>query len=323
MAMNRAQFRKELQEGLNAVFGLEYERYEEQWKNIYEVKSSSKAYEEQVIRSGLGGGQVKAEGAAISYDQGAEGWVARYTHVTITHAFAITEEAREDNLYGDLGADYSRSMARGMQFTKEVRGANVLNNGFDTNYAGGDGKPLFATDHPLMGGGTWANKPTTAADVSEASLEDASIEIQGFVDERGIPVMVRPKRLIIARQQQYVVHRILKSTGRVDTADNDANALKDLNVINEVKVNLYLQDPDAWKYIARYSRHCCYTMTYDAINCLPVPSPLRPLQKSIHVLHADAYGSSDAVVGKVAILDLATDGARGDTLSVGDLVDGK
>jgi hypothetical protein len=246
MAMNRALFRKELQEGLNAVFGLEYDRYEEQWTKIFEVKTSGKAYEEQVIRSGLGGGAVKAEGAAVQYDQGAEGWTARYMHVTVALAFAITEEAREDNLYGDLGADYSRSMARGMKFTKEVRGANVLNNGFDTNYLGGDGVVLFSTAHPLMGGGTFSNRPSTAADVSEASLEDASIEIAGFVDERGIPVMVKPKRLIISRQQKYVVHRILKSNGQVDTADNNANALKDLAVIDEVAVNLYLQDPDAW-----------------------------------------------------------------------------
>jgi hypothetical protein len=246
MSMTRAQFRKQLQNGLNAVFGLEYKRYPELWRDIFEVKSSEKAFEEQVIQMGLGGAAVKPEGSAITYDEGMEGWVARFVHITVALAFAITEEAIEDTLYGDLGATYSKSLARSLQYTKEVRGASILNNGFDTNYPMGDAKPVFSATHPLMGGGTFANMLGTAADISEKALEDALTDIAGFVDERGIPVMMNAKRLVITRQQKYAVHRILKSTKRVGTANNDPNALKDMGVFDEPSVNVYLSDSDAW-----------------------------------------------------------------------------
>lgn len=246
MAMSRAQFRKQLQNGLNAVFGMEYKRYPELWRDIFEVKNSEKAYEEQVIMMGLGGAPVKAEGSAVTYDEGQEGWVARFVHVTVALAFSITEEAVEDTLYGDLGSTYAKSLARSLQYTKEVRGASILNNGFDSNFPMGDGQPVFSSSHPLMGGGTFSNVLATAADISEKALEDANTDIAGFVDERGIPVLMMPKKLVITRQNRFVVHRILKSENRPGTANNDTNALKDLRTFDEPSVNVYLSDPDAW-----------------------------------------------------------------------------
>lgn len=247
MAMNRALFAKQLQDGLNTVFGMAYDDFETQYDKIFKTYNSDKAFEEDVIMSGLGGAAVKPEGAAIQYDQGAEGWVARYQHVTIALAFAITEEAIEDGRYGDLGAKYSRALARSMRYTKEVRGASILNNAFDSNYTGGDGKVLCATDHPLMGGGTWANRPTTHADLTEESLEDAAIAIEGFVDERGIPIMIKPTRLIVHRSNKPNAHRLLQSDMQAYTANNATNYAKDMRITGEgFAVNTYLSDTDAW-----------------------------------------------------------------------------
>src|SRR5215471_16638906 len=219
MTMNRAKFRKELQEGLNTVFGMEYDRYPEEWRQLFDVENSNKAYEEDVLTAGLAAARVKPEGAGVSYDEGAEVWVARYHHNTIALAFAITEEAEEDGLYGGLGAKYSKALARSMQHTKEVFGANVYNNAFSSSFVGGDGKSLCATDHPLWGGGTGSNKLSTPADLSETSLENAIIQIGGWTDERGIPVAVDAQRLCISINDQFNAVRILRSTQRVGTAD--------------------------------------------------------------------------------------------------------
>jgi len=245
--MTRSQFSKQLQDGLNAVFGMEYNDFKTTYDKCFDVTNSSKAYEEDVLMSGLGGGVIKAEGAAITYDSGAEAWVARYNHDTVALAFAITEEAVEDGRYGDIGKKYSRALARSMRYTKEVNGASVLNNGFSASYTGGDGVALLSTAHPLAGGDTLANKPVTDADLSEEALEDAMIAIQGFVDERGLPIMVRAKSLHIPRQLQFIAHRILRSTLQSGTANNDANALKDTGALPEgVHSSVYLSDPDAW-----------------------------------------------------------------------------
>lgn len=248
--MTRAQFAKQLQDGLNTVFGLEYDDHEPEWTKIFKTHSSSKAYEEDVLMVGLGGASVKSEGSAIVYDAGSEGWVARYQHSTIALAFRITEESIEDNRYGDLGNKYSASLARSMKYTKEVRGASVLNNGFSSSYTGGDAKELFATDHPLQGGGTLSNELATPADFSEESLEDALVQIEGWTDDRGIPILVKGKRLIIPRQSQYAVHRVLESTNRSGTANNDTNALKDMRVLPDgYSVCHYLSDSDQWTII--------------------------------------------------------------------------
>jgi hypothetical protein len=244
--MTRSQFAKQLQDGLNTIFGMAYDSFEEQYVDIFETHSSDKAYEEDVLMVGLGGAVVKGEGAAITYDSGAEGWVARYQHSTISLAFAITEEAVEDGRYGDLGSKYSKALARSMRYTKEVRGASILNNAFDSNYTYGDGKVLCATDHPLWSGGTIANRPTTHADLSEESLEDACIAIEGFVDDRGIPIQVKPKKLIIHRSNMPTAHRILNSQLRSGTGNNDANYLKDSSMFGKPSVNQYLSDSDAW-----------------------------------------------------------------------------
>ncbi len=245
--MTRALFAKQLQDGLNAVFGMSYNEFQTTYDKIFAIENSSKAYEEDVLMTGLGGAVEKAEGSSITYDSGSEAWVARYTHSTIGLAFPISEEAVEDGRYGDIGKKYSRALARSMRYTKEVRGASVLNNAFSSSYAGGDGKELLATDHPLTGGGTFANELSTAADLSEESLEDAHIAIQGFVDERGLPVMVRAKKLVVPRQLQFIAHRILKSVNQSGTANNDTNALRDMNAFpGGVHTSVYLSDPDAW-----------------------------------------------------------------------------
>lgn len=248
--MTRQQFAKQLQDGLNVVFGMEYDSFPTSYDKIFKTHQSQKAFEEDVLMVGFGGAAEKAEGAGVTYDSGQEAWVSRYSHSTIALAFAITEEAVEDGRYGDIGQKYSKALARSMRYTKEVRGVSILNNGFDTNYAGGDGKPLFSTTHPLAGGGTLSNKPTTDADLSEEALEDAMIAIDGFVDDRGIPIMVKPDRLILPRQLQFVAHRILKSTLQSGTANNDANALKDTGALpGGMDINVYLSDPDAWHIV--------------------------------------------------------------------------
>lgn len=245
--MNRAQFKKQLQRGLNSVFGMEYRRHPEQWREIFEVHQSEKAYEEDVLLVGLGAAQVKPEGQSVNYDAGYEAWTARYVNETVAIAFAITEEAIEDGLYGNLGAKFSRSMARSMQHTKEVKGANILNNGFSSSYPIGDGKPLFATDHPLAGGGTGSNTFTTQADLAEASLEDALIAVSQLVDDRGLPVSVMATKLIIPPALVFTADRLLNSNLRPGTSDNDVNAIKNQGLIPQgAKVNQRLTDSNAW-----------------------------------------------------------------------------
>lgn len=245
--MNRANFRKELQEGLNTVFGLEYTRYEQEWRAIFEVVQSNKAYEEDVLLAGLAGAPVKPEGSPVSYDTGGEAYTARYVHETIALAFALTEEAEEDNLYGDVGAKYARALARSMQHTKEVKGAAILNNGFDTNFPGGDGVPLFSASHPLWGGGTQSNTFATAADLSETSLEEACIAISKFVDERGIPIAIRPMKIVIPPDTVFIAERILQTPQRPGTNDNDINAMRSKGMVpGGAFDNHRLTDPDAW-----------------------------------------------------------------------------
>ncbi len=248
MAINRSAIKKQLQEGLNAVFGLEYKQYPELWKDIFTVsREAKKAYIEDVLMTGFGAAPVKAEGAGVQYDDAQEGWVARYVFETISLAFAITEEAMEDDLYADLGAQMSKALARSMQYTKNIKGANILNNGFTAGYTGGDGKVLFATDHPLVGGGTTANTLTTAADLSETSLEDMIILMGDSVDDRSQPIHLAAKKLIVPTELQFTAQRLLKTDGRVGTADNDINALKSMNLIGGGwSSNVYLTDPDAW-----------------------------------------------------------------------------
>ena len=243
-AMNRAQFRKQLQEGLNAVFGLEYRRYPEEWRKLFSVERSMKAFEEDVLVTGFGAAPVKAEGAGVTYDSGSEAWVARYVHETIAMAFAITEEADEDHLYGSLGSKYSRALARSLQHTKEVKGANIFNNGFTAGYIGGDGKVLFATDHPLAGGGTLSNKLATPADLSETALEDAMIQISEWTDDRGIPVTVTVKLLAVAPENMFVAQKILKTEYQVDSANNTRNIVR--SFIPDWACNHRFTDPDAW-----------------------------------------------------------------------------
>lgn len=247
MALNRADFRKQLQEGLNTVFGMAYKSYAEEWRGIFSVETSRKAFEEDVLMAGFGAAPVKGEGSAVEYDEGAESYVSRYNHETIALAFAITEEAEEDGLYGALGAKYAKALARSLQHTKEVKGANILNNGFSASFIGGDGVSLFSTAHPLWGGGVQSNKLATPADLSEAAIEEAMIQIADWVDERGIPIAVMAKTLIIPTDLMFIAERILKSSGRPGTADNDLNALKSKGAFpGGVDVNHRLTDPDAW-----------------------------------------------------------------------------
>lgn len=244
--MNRAHFRRNLQRGLNAQFGLEYRRYPEEWRAMFDVETSEKAYEEDVLMSGMGAAPVKKEGAGVAYDSGQEGWVARYIHETIALAFAITEEAEDDGLYGKLGSKYSRALARSLQHTKEIKGVGIYNNAFDTSYPGGDGKPLLSASHPLIGGGTFSNLLATAADFSEDALENLEILIAGFVDERNLPINVQPQSVHIPRQTKYIAHRVLMSDNQSGTANNDTNALKDLGVYGKPKINHRFTDPDSW-----------------------------------------------------------------------------
>lgn len=245
MAISRAQLAKELEPGLNALFGMEYSRYENQHSEIFTTESSDRAFEEEVMLSGFGAAPNKSEGSSISYDEAGEAYTARYNHETVALAFSITEEAVEDNLYDRLGSRYTKALARSMAHTKQVKAASVLNNAFTAT--GGDGKPLCATDHPLTSGGTFANEPTVAADLNETSLEDALISISGFVDERGMKVALRGMKLIIPRQLQFVAERLMASNLRVGTADNDTNAIRSMGMLPDgYTVNDFLTDPDAW-----------------------------------------------------------------------------
>jgi phage major head subunit gpT-like protein len=227
MAISRAQLLKELLPGLNALFGMEYQRYGEEHKEIYETESSERSFEEETKLSGFAAAPNKAEGAAIAYDNAQEAWTARYNHETIALGFSLTEEAVEDNLYDTLSARYTKALARAMSYTKQVKAANVLNNGFDgTNYPGGDNKALFATDHPLVNGGTNSNTQAVAADLNETSLENAVIQLAGWTDERGLLIAAKPRKLVIPPALQFVATRLLETDQRVGTADNDTNALR-------------------------------------------------------------------------------------------------
>ena len=247
MAISRSQLVKELEPGLNALFGLEYNRYENEHAEIFASEASDRAFEEEVMLTGFGSAPVKEEGSAVTFDQATESFTARYTHETIAMAFAITEEAIEDNLYDRLAARYTRALARSMANTKQVKAANVLNNAFDSNFAGGDGKELCATDHPLATGGTFRNELSTAADLSETSLEQSLIDISAFVDERGLKIAMQGVKLIIPKELQFTAERILRSPQRVSTADNDINAMASMGMIPQgYRVNHYLTDTDAF-----------------------------------------------------------------------------
>ena len=247
MAINRAQLVKELEPGLNALFGLEYDRYENEHSEIFDTENSDRAFEEEVMLSGFGQAPVKGEGSSVTYDTAQETFTARYSHETVALAFALTEEAIEDNLYDSLSSRYTKALARSMATTKQVKAANVLNNGFSTSFPGGDGKPLMTTDHPTLSGGDQSNEPSTAADLNETSLENAMIDISQFVDERGIKVNVQARKLIIPPQLQFVADRVLQTPGRVGTSDNDINALKNMGMLPEgYVVNHYLTDTDAF-----------------------------------------------------------------------------
>jgi hypothetical protein len=245
MAISRAQLLKELLPGLNALFGLEYEKYGEEHQEIFEQESSERSFEEEVKLSGFSAAPVKNEGSAIAYDNAQEAWTARYNHETIAMGFSVTEEAVEDNLYDSLSARYTKALARSMAYTKQVRGANVLNNAFTVT--GGDGVTLANTAHPTALGGTFSNRSATDADLNETSLEQAMIDIAGFIDERGLKIAMKAQKMIIPVNLQFVADRILESTLRVGTADNDINALKNMGMLpGGYTVNHYLTDTDAY-----------------------------------------------------------------------------
>jgi hypothetical protein len=249
MAISRAQLLKELLPGLNALFGLEYKRYGEEHKEIYETEKSERSFEEETKLSGFSAAPVKNEGSAIAYDNAQEAFTARYNHETIALGFSITEEAIEDNLYDSLSGRYTKALARAMAYTKQVKAASVLNNGFTNSaqYYGGDGVPLFSTQHPLVSGGVNSNRPTTGADLNETSLENAVIQISLWTDERGLLIAAMPRKLIIPPQLQFVATRLLETNLRVGTADNDINAIKNNGSIPEgYAINHYLTDPNAW-----------------------------------------------------------------------------
>ena len=247
MAISRAQLLKELLPGLNALFGLEYARYGEEHKEIYEIETSERSFEEETKLSGFSAAPVKNEGSALAYDNAQETWTARYVHETIALGFSLTEEAIEDNLYDSLANRYTKALARGMAYTKQTKAAAVLNNGFNSAYPGGDGVALFSTAHPLVSGGTNSNTPAVASDLSETSLEAAVIQIAAWTDERGLLIAARPRKLIIPSALQFVATRILETELRVDTADNTINALKNNGSIPEgYAINHFLTDTDAW-----------------------------------------------------------------------------
>jgi hypothetical protein len=247
MAISRAQLLKELLPGLNALFGLEYATYKEQHKEIYETETSERSFEEETKLSGFSAAPVKNEGQAIQYDNAQEAFTARYNHETIALGFSLTEEAIEDNLYDSLSARYTKALARGMAYTKQVKGASTLNNGFSTAYVGGDGVSLFSTAHPLVSGGTNSNRPSTGADLNETSLEAAVIQIAAWTDERGLLIAAKPNKLVVPPSLQFVATRLLETSLRVGTTDNDINALKNNGSIPEgYCVNNYLTDNNAW-----------------------------------------------------------------------------
>ena len=247
MAISRAQLLKELLPGLNALFGLEYARYGEEHKEIYDVETSERSFEEETKLSGFTASPVKNEGQAIAYDNAQEAWTARYNHETIAQGFSLTEEAIEDNLYDSLSSRYTKALARSMAYTKQVKAASVLNNGFSSAYPGGDGVALFSTAHPLINGSTNANTPTTQADLNETSLEAAVIQIAAWTDERGLLIAAKPRKLVIPSALQFVATRLLETSLRVGTTDNDINALKNNGSIPEgFTINHFLTDTNGW-----------------------------------------------------------------------------
>lgn len=247
MAISRAQLAKELEPGLNALFGLSYDSYEKEYEEIFVTETSNRAFEEEVLISGFGSAPVKTEGQGVQFDSAGEGFTSRYTAETVALAFALTDEAVEDNLYDSLGKRYTKALARSMANTKEVKGADVLNNAFSSSFKGGDGVQLVSNAHPLNGGGTASNQPSAFTDLNEASLEDALIDISSFTDERGLLISVRAEKLVIPPQLTFVADRILNSTLRTGTSDNDINAIKNTGVLPQgYTVNHYLVDPDAF-----------------------------------------------------------------------------
>lgn len=254
MAISRSQLLKELLPGLNALFGMEYSRYGEEHKEIYDVETSERSFEEETKLAGFGAAPVKSEGAAIAYDNAQEAWTARYTHETIALGFAITEEAVEDNLYDSLSARYTKALARAMAYTKQVKGAAILNQGFNGSYTGGDGTTLFGNNtsssrvgHPLVNGAVNYNSPTTGVDLNETSLEAAVIQIAAWTDERGLLIAAKPRKLILPPALMFVAKRLLDTELRVGTTDNDINALKQMGAIPEgYTVNHFLTDTNAW-----------------------------------------------------------------------------
>ena len=247
MAISRSQLLKELLPGLNALFGLEYARYGEEHKELYEVESSERSFEEETKLSGFSAAPVKSEGAAIAYDTAQEAWTTRYSHETIALGFSITEEAIEDNLYDSLSARYTKALARGMAYTKQVKGASVLNNGFSSSYLYGDGQPLFSTAHPLVGGGTNSNTPSTGVDLNETSLEAAVIQIAAWTDERQLLIAAKPRKLVVPPALMFVATRLLDTKLRVGTNNNDISAINNNGTIPEgYTVNHFLTDVNAW-----------------------------------------------------------------------------
>jgi len=239
-------FAKLLWPGLNSVYGKEYNDYPVEWEQLFEKNTSDRAYEEDLGLSSFGLAAVKAEGAPIQYDTERQGFTSRYNHVVYALGFIITREIYEDDLYGKVGAQKAKALARSMRQTKEINGANIYNRAFTSGYTGGDGSTLVASDHANVAGGTWSNKIATASDLSEAALEQAVIDIAGFRDDRGLLIAAKPEKLVIPYQQQFEAHRILGANGRVGTDFNDPNAIKDMSLFKDVVVNHYLTDSDAW-----------------------------------------------------------------------------
>jgi hypothetical protein len=247
MAISRAQLLKELLPGLNALFGLEYARYGEQHKEIFETETSERSFEEETKLSGFSAAPVKNEGSSLAYDNAQEAWTARYNHETIALGFSLTEEAIEDNLYDSLSGRYTKALARAMAYTKQVKAANILNNAFASGYTYGDGQVLCSTAHPLVSGGVNSNTPSVQADLNETSLENAVIQIAAWTDERGLLIAAKPKKLVIPPALQFVATRLLETELRVGTADNDINAIKNNGSIPDgYTVNNFLTDTNGW-----------------------------------------------------------------------------
>jgi hypothetical protein len=285
MAISRAQLMKELLPGLNALFGLEYKQYAEEHKDIFDTESSERSFEEETKLAGFGAAPVKAEGDAIAYDNAQEAFTSRYVHETIALGFSVTEEAVEDNLYDSLSARYTKALARAMAYTKQVKGAAVLNNGFSQNFLGGDGVSLFGinsggtrTGHPLVGGGFNFNNPAVGVDLNETSLEAAIIQVAAWTDERGLLIAAKPKKLVVPPSLMFVCVRLLQSEGRVSTADNDINAIRNMSAVpGGYTVNHFLTDTNAWflktdvpnglKYFDRVALKTSMDEDFDTGNC--------------------------------------------------------